>query len=250
LAAVLCLSTAALASAEVAQRGTLRVSFRGGISPHALPRQSRAPVAVTLTGRIGTTDGQPPPPLRTISLAINRNGHLARRGLPICRFHQIQPASTAGAISACRDSVVGEGAFSAHVVLPEQSPFPSAGKVIVFNGELNGKPAILAHVFGTDPAPVSYTLPFMISTARGQFGTVLTASLAGVTSDSSYVTGLTLRLGGSFSTHGGRRPYLSASCPAPAGFSGATFPFARTSLSFQGGRTLSSTLVRSCRARE
>jgi hypothetical protein len=39
-------------------------------------------VAVSLTGRISTTDEAPPPQLRTISIAINRNGRLDYNGLP------------------------------------------------------------------------------------------------------------------------------------------------------------------------
>jgi hypothetical protein len=255
LAALLCLLASAallgasLAPAEVAQQGDLRVSFSGSISPHALPREERAPIAVSLGGEIATTDGQAPPPLLRISLAINRNGRLDHEGLPICRFHRIQPASNTAAVSACPGAVIGDGHFSAHVALPEQAPFPSSGRVIAFNGELNGRPAILAHVFGTDPAPVSYTLPFVISQTRGRFGTTLTASLAGVTSDSAYVTGLSLDLGRSYRSRGQRRDYLSASCPAPEGFPGTVFAFARTSMSFRGGRTLGSTLTRSCRVR-
>ena len=48
---------------------------------------------------------------------------------------------------------------------------------------------------------------------------------------------------------GQRRSYLSATCDAPAGFPGATFPFAHASMTFADGRTLSSTLTRSCKVR-
>lgn len=47
---------------------------------------------------------------------------------------------------------------------------------------------------------------------------------------------------------GHRRSFLSASCPAPKGFPGATFPFARASFGF-GKRTLEAKLSRSCRVR-
>src|SRR5215211_5861882 len=127
-AAALCLfASASLASAEVTQEGNLRVSFTGGIAPNALPRNGAAPVKVSFGGDIKTIDGAQPPQLRTMSLAINRNGRLDYRGLPACHYHQINPASTKEAIATCPDSVIGTGTFSAHVVLPEQSPFPSAG---------------------------------------------------------------------------------------------------------------------------
>jgi hypothetical protein len=43
--------------------------------------------------------------------------------------------------------------------------------------------------------------------------------------------------------------YLTASCPAPAGFSKALFPLVRTRFTFAGRRSLGTTLIRSCRVR-
>jgi hypothetical protein len=246
LAAVAILVTAAIASAEVAQEGNLRVSFVGGIAPHDLPRQGTAPVRVTLAGQIKTTDGQAPPQLRTISLAINRNGKLDYHGLPVCHYHQIQPASTNEAIETCPDSVIGKGAFKANVVLPEQSPFPSAGKVIAFNGTLHGRHVIFAHIYGTLPLPQSSVLAFKLSRATGTYRTTLTAELPRVAAEWGYVSGVSLSLKRNFTYRGRTRSFLSAGCPAPAGFPGATFTFARASFGFEDGRTLTSNLTRSC----
>jgi hypothetical protein len=123
------------------------------------------------------------------------------------------------------------------------------GRIFAFNGIFKGRPAILAHVFGSHPTPTSYTLPFTIRPAKGTYGTILTASLPQVTSHWGYVTGIQMTLGRSFRSHGRAQSYLSASCPAPASFPGATFPFARASFAFAGGWRLSSTLTRSCRVR-
>lgn len=237
------------ATAEVAQKGNLRVSFAGKIAPHNLPRQGMAPVAVTLAGTIATTDGAPPPQLRTISLSINRNGQLDYEGLPRCNYHQIQPATTAEARTACRKSLVGGGAFSAHVVLPEQSPFPSNGKLLAFNGNLHGKPVIYAHIYGTEPLPQSYVLAFKLRRAGGDYGTRLVAQLPRVAAEWGYVSGVSLTLQRSFSYRGQRRSYLSAGCPAPKGFPGATFAFAKAAFGFEDGRTVGSTLTRDCGVR-
>jgi hypothetical protein len=234
-------------ASETVQRGGLRVSFDGKLSPHTLPRHGEAPVRVSVSARIRSADGSTPPQLRQIAIAINRFGHFTPRGLPVCALREIQPATTANALAACRGSLVGEGWFSAKLLLARQAPFPSAGKVYAFNGRLHGKPAIFAHVYGTDPVPTSFTLPFTIQPTRGTFGTVLRASLPAVTGDSGYVTGLSLNLGRNFSHHGRRHTYLSAGCPAPQGLPGAVFPFAKASFGF-GTRTLTSTLLRSCRA--
>jgi hypothetical protein len=240
---------ATIASAEITQKGPLRVTFNGQLTPHALPRSGTAPVKVAVGAKISATDGQTPPQLRKITIAINRNGRFTPAGLPVCSLEQIQPSTTADALRACRSSLVGEGSFSAKVLLPQQAPFPSAGKVFAFNGSFRGKPAILAHVYGTQPIPTSYTIPFAIGSAKGTFGTVLSASLPQVTSEWGYVTGLQITLGRTFSSHGKKLSYLSAGCPAPKGFPGAVFPFAKASFAFGGRGTLTSVLTRSCGVR-
>jgi len=247
--ALAALTLTSLAKAEITQHGTLRIAFKGSLSPHALPRSGAAPVRVTVGAKISTTNGKIPPQLRKISIAINKNGRFDPTGLPVCRLDQIQPSTTEDALDACRDSLVGEGTFSARVLLAGQAPFPSQGKVHAFNSRLNGRPAILAHVYGTNPAPASYTLPFVIEEQKkGAFGSVLTASLPDVTSNSGYITGLEMTLGRNFSYRGKRRSYLSAGCPAPKGFPGAVFAFARASFGF-GSRIVNSTLSRSCGVR-
>jgi hypothetical protein len=249
-AAALCLlGFASLAQAEVTQEGNLRVSFEGGISPHALPRQGVAPVKVTLAGDIKTTDGLAPPQLRTISIAINKAGKLDYRGLRACHYHQIQPASTTEAIESCQDSLIGTGKFQAHVVLPEQSPFPSSGEVIAFNGIFHGRHVVFAHVYGTVPLPQSNVLVFELGRVSGDYRTTLTATLPQVAAEWGYVSGVSLSLSRTFSYKGKSRSFISAGCPAPKGFPGATFAFARTSFGFEDGRTLSSVMTRSCGVR-
>jgi hypothetical protein len=54
----------------------------------------------------------------------------------------------------------------------------------------------------------------------------------------------------SFRQHGVTRSYLRASCPVPHGFTAGFLSFARATYKFQGGSELTTTAVRSCRARE
>ncbi len=65
-------------------------------------------------------------------------------------------------------------------------------------------PAILAHVYGTEPIPTSYTIPFTISSAKGDYGTTLTAPMPDVGNEWGFITGLSLNLGRSFKDHGER----------------------------------------------
>lgn len=233
------------AGAEVSQRDGVRVSVNGRMSPTALPRSGAAPVAVSFEGRIGATAASALPKLTKIEIAINRHGRLDRKAIPRCRLGHIEPSTTGEARAACGPSLIGEGSFSANVRIPEQSPFPSSGKLLAFNGRLRGRPAIFAHIFGTKPVPTSYVLPFTISRGAGAYGTVLSASLPRVTGEWGYVTGISLAL----SRRTGSHSYISASCPAPAGFSAAAFPLARTTFTFEGGLALTSTLNRSCKVR-
>jgi hypothetical protein len=184
-----------------------------------------------------------------MTIAINRHGHLDTRGLPLCRRGRIEPSTTQEALAACGRSLVGEGTFSADVKIPEQSPFPSDGKVLAFNGRLHGKPVIFAHIYGTKPVPTSYVLPFEIHHASGTYGTLLRVSFPRVIGDWGFVTGIGMNLNRRFTFKGKTRGYLNAGCPAPPGFTRVAFPLARTSFTFDGGLTLSSTLNRSCRVR-
>ena len=239
----------AIAQAETVQKGNLRVSFEGKLAPKALPRSSEAPVKVAVSAKVTSTSAEAPPPMRQMSIAINKYGHLDPTGLPVCQLEQIQPATTDDSLAACRRSLVGEGRFLASVPASGHAPFPSDGKIYAFNGEVDGKPAILAHVYGTTPAPASYTMAFVIGHSKGTFGTTLKASLPPVKAGSGYISAIYLTLGKTFSFQGKKHSYFSASCPAPKGFSKAVFPFAKASVGFEGGKTLSSTLTRTCKAK-
>jgi hypothetical protein len=240
------LGVGAIAQAETVQRGNLRVSFEGTLAPQSLPRSAQAPVRVSVSAKVTSTSAEAPPPMRQMSIAINKYGHLDATGLPVCQLEQIQPATTDDSLAACRRSLVGEGRFLATVPASGHAPFPSDGKIYAFNGEVDGKPAILAHVYGTTPAPASYTMAFVVSKSKGTFGTTLKASLPPVKAGSGYISAIYLTLGKTFSSHGKKHSYFSASCPAPKGFSKAVFPFAKASVGFEGGQTLRSTLTRTC----
>jgi hypothetical protein len=248
-AALLLFAIASTARGELTASGGLFVRFSGAISPSALPRQVRAPIAVSVAATVRTLSGERPPALRRIAIAINRGGRLDARGLPVCRRAQIQPSSTAEARVSCGAALVGEGSFDADVAFPEQTAFPSHGHVLAFNTVVDGKPAILAHVYGAEPAPITRIIVFRIRESTGTYGTVLTASVPESVNQWGYLTHFSLDLHRNFTYRGQRRSYLSAACEAPAGFPAATFPFAHAAMSFADGRTLSSTLTRSCHVR-
>lgn len=237
----------AIAHAETIQNGGLRIHVDGEIAPNRLPRSGQAPVRVSVGTTIASTRGKTPPALRQISIAINRYGQLNRGGLPVCELSDIQPATNEKALEACGRSLVGEGHFAATTAVTNQVSFPAEGKMLAFNGTFDGRPAILAHVYGTDPIPTSFTLPFVIGRSGGTFGTTLTATLP--KGEESSITRLDLALSRRFRYRGQSRSFVSAGCPAPKGISKAPFPFARVTYSFVGGRKLRSTLIRTCKPR-
>ena len=235
-----------LAQAELSERGDLFVHFKGGIAPNALPRTKLAPIAVSVAGTVKTLSGERPPALRGIRIEINRGGRLDADGLPKCRYSQLIAATATQALEACRDALVGEGSYDGKTAFPEQETFPSEGHILAFNAVYEGHSAILAHIYGHQPVPISRIVVFRIRHTSGTFGTVLTGNLPDAVNHYGYVIGISLRLFRRFEFHGQQRSYLSAACAAPAGFPSAVFPFARASMSFANGRTLSSTLTRSC----
>lgn len=252
LVALLCLAVVAVsAPAEVTQRGNLRVSVSGKLSPSALPRTGSAPIAVSIGGRIATTDGSDTPQLRRLQIEINRQGRFEYEGLPVCRVGQIQPASDARALSACRSALVGEGRFSGTLALPgSPEPFPMTGRMLLFNGKSHGRPVVLGHIYSAHPFTTSFVITFAIKQAsHGRYGTILTADLAKALGPKRSLDSIEITLSRRYRYRGVSRSYVSAGCPAPKGFPGATFPLARTTFSFLGGVGMTSVLTSHCRAK-
>lgn len=236
------------AGGETVRQGALQVSFGGSVAPQPLPRSGSTPVSVAIRGSVRDLDGGPPPSLRRIAIEVNRIGVLDRQGLPVCPAGRLRAASTADALAACGPALVGEGHVGGVIVLPEQAPSEFGGRVVAFNGRLaDGGPAILAQLYTTRPAPLAFVLAFAIGRAHGAYGTRLVATVPAKTRRTAHITSFSLRLHRLFSVGGAQHSYLSAGCPAPEGFTSATFPLLRASYGFVGEKTVSDTLVRTCR---
>ena len=258
--AALLVCGAALAGAEIVQKEMLRVTVIGQVKPYRLPRAEPAPIAVFVSGHIAMTDRSTPPQLERLDIRLNRQGQLQWRGLPTCRIDRIQPASTALALSRCGDAVVGSGQFWAHIVLPDQRPYPTSGRLLIFNGRSScasgegrcrSRPVLFAHIFSTRPFATSFVVTFAIRRLRGggTYGTELSASLPQALGSWGYVDRIKLTLRRKYEVRGEQRSYFNAACPAPAGFTRATFNLARADFLFVGGRTLGVGLEKDCRVK-
>jgi len=240
---------AALAHAELVERGNLFVKFSGGIDPTSLPRHAQAPITVRVDGTVRTLSRERPPALRFISIAINRGGRVETKGLPRCRRSEIEASSSATALRACGDALVGEGRYSAGVAFPEQKTFPLSGRILAFNARVKGQRAILAHIYGSNPYPSSRIFVFHIRRSRGTYGTILTAALPKAINRNGYLKRIVLNLRRDYVYGGKKRSYLTAACGAPPGLAIGIFPFVRVGMTFADGRKLASTLIRTCQVR-
>lgn len=237
-------------SAAIVRQGNLQLKLRGGISPTRLPREGAAPVSVSVASEITTTDDSLPPALRTIEIEVDRHGRLETTGLPLCHVPQIHPASTTRALAACRRSLVGSGSFSVDVVLANQEPYATRGRLLLFNGTYDHRHALLGQIYSAHPFASSFVIPFFVDHRRkGRYGLALTAKLPEALISWGRVTGLEMKLERDYTYRGSRRSFISAGCPAPKGFGGAVFALARTSFGFAGGRRLGEVLTSHCGVR-
>jgi hypothetical protein len=247
LAATLLVVTAA--RGERTQRGHLIVAIGGGITPLQLPRDHPAPVTLRIGGAIATDDGSPLPRLTEIRLAIAGRGVLDTRGLAVCPRARLHNASSRQALARCRAALVGRGTIAADVFIPHQAPFPIHSALLAFNGRTHhGQTAVWVHAFSASP-PLSIVLPFIVTRHGPRLGTVLNAKVPPALGNLPHLSRFGLRLFRRYRFAGQSRSYLSASCPAPSGFSGGFLTIAKATYSFADGRRLQIGAVRGCRAR-
>jgi hypothetical protein len=249
-ALLIVLGVAGVARAEVEQQGSVIVNFDGGITPRTLPRTGVAPVAVNVDSTFKSVDGSDPPPqLRTISIAINRAGKIFDRGLPTCKVRRIQPTTIRAARRICGSAIVGSGHVEVRVHFANQPPFTFKGPLLVFNAERSGgNRRLLAQVYGRKP-PSAFVLNFKIVKKGGEFGTVIKTSLPKTARKWAYVSHFDMRLRRTYVYRGERYSFVSAGCAAPEGFPGAVYAFARSNFGFAGGKHVTTTLIRDCKVR-
>lgn len=248
LAVVLAAGASAVASVEI--QGGLRIDVLAQISPVKLPRTGTAPISIFVAGHLQSADGGIPSQLQKLRIEVNRHGLLQSRGLAVCPFTAIQPASSQRAVQACRSSLIGAGQFWANIVLPGQPPYPTQGRLLVFNGREGGRPVIYAHIFTENPFPTSFVVAFSIRhISKGQYGTRLEASLPDALGEWGYLDRIKLTLSHKYTYRGRQLSYFNAGCPAPPGTRNTSFPLARATFSFAHHAPLSTTVEKSCTVR-
>jgi hypothetical protein len=245
----LALGAGAAQGVQVCGDAHLCVAFHGNISPARLPRSGSAPVSVLMGGKVKTTDKSTPPKLEKIILDINRHGHLQTKGLPTCSLGKLNSISSRGARKVCGEALVGHGNVTSRISLPDQGTFSTNGPLLAFNGRRHGRPAIFAQVSTQGLLPLTYVIVFEVRKGKGKFGTSLLGTLPPIASEYGYISSFDMTLQRRYRYRGQRLSYAAAGCPAPKGFTEASFTFAKASYIFADGQQLSSVLNRQCKVR-
>ncbi|MGC1166346.1 MAG: hypothetical protein WA862_09565 [Solirubrobacterales bacterium] len=248
LCVAICLAVAGVAAAAVIQKENLRITVLSQIQPYKLPRTGTAPIAVFIAGHIAAPDGSVPPQLQKMTVKVNRHGLLQSKGLPTCSLAAVRASSTDRALAQCGDALVGSGRFWATIVLPDQRPYPTRGRLLVFNGKRAGSPVLFAHIFTQNPFATSFVITFGIKHIdKGPYGTELSASLPQALGSWGFVDRIKLTLRRKYTAGGEQRSYFNAGCPAPSGTMATSFPLAQASFSFSEGKQLTLGVQKSCR---
>jgi hypothetical protein len=219
--------------------GILQATFDGKISPSAFPKKEKAPVALTLEGKLTTTDGSHVPAVKTVSLDFDKAGELFTKGLPTCKQGELESTLTTQAKQVCGDALVGTGRVTADIKFPEQEPFGASGPLLIFNASKGNKQALLLHVYAKVPAPTTFVVPVKIKKTGGKYGTNAFIKVPTITSGSGSVTSFKAKVDKKWTVKGQKESLLNVACPTGSLAVHGDFAFA-------DGTKLSGTFTKSC----
>jgi hypothetical protein len=240
-AAAVAVMTAVVSSAAgiTVKAGIIEATFDGKISPTAFPKKEKAPVALSLEGKLKTTDGSHVPAVKTVSLDFDKAGELFTKGLPTCKQGELESTLTAQAKKVCGDALVGTGRVTADIAFPEQPPFGASGPLLIFNASKGNKQALLLHVYAKVPAPTTFVVLVKIKKTGGKYGTNAFIKVPSITSGSGSVTSFKAKIDKKWSVKGQKESLLNTACPTGSLAVHGDFAFA-------DGTKLNGTFTKSC----
>jgi hypothetical protein len=221
--------------------GNLKVTADGDIIPDTLPKSTFAPASFWAEGKIATVDGSHIPAAKTIIVEADKNGALTVKGYPVCKPGALQSKDTAGAMSACKSALVGEGQATAEISFPEQEPIMAKSKILAFSGgEAAGVVTLYIHAYLTVPVPASIvTIVKTEKISKGRYGTLSTATIPKIAGGSGSVKSFTLKLSKRWTYRGKKMSLITAKCPDGR-------LQARVMSNFADGTIAKATIVRTC----
>lgn len=178
------------------------------VSPRTLPRTRRGPASLTLSARIGTTDGSRPSPLGKLVLDLDRHLSLRPRGFPACDGSS-RDIRTPNPWSPCQNAIVGSGRIGVAVQLEGQPLASGRGALRVIKDASAGAPTLRALAFVRQPITTAITIPIAIG-RRPDGRTRLSLEIPEIANGTGSLTELKMRLG----RHHRSFDLLAASCSA------------------------------------
>ncbi len=207
LGALTALTVTGLATAETpvkVRAGNLELTFNGGFTPKALPKNKFAPITLNVSGKIRTVDGTHPPAMREFVFDTDKNGAVNVKGLPKCSAAKLQSRDTKAAEAACKTAIIGSGQATAGISFPEQPEIPATSKIIAFNGGFaGGTTTIYIHAYLTVPTPAAIVTT--VKTKKSGFGLQSIASIPKIAGGNGSVKDFNLTIN--------KKGVLSAKCP-------------------------------------
>jgi hypothetical protein len=217
---------AAIALGDTVTAGNVTIEVEGVVTPTKLPRKTPAPITLTVSGSVATTDGSHPPALKTIALEFDKAGQIYTKGLPTCDPAKLTSTLTAQARKICGPALVGTGTVSAQILFPEQAPFNASGPLLIFNGRpKGGRPVLVFQVHADVPAPTTFVTTGVISKASGRFGTSTEIAVPTIVGGQGSLTSFKATLHKTWTYKGQKRSLLVASCPTGSLLAHGEFTF-------------------------
>ncbi|HVQ58609.1 MAG TPA: hypothetical protein VMS60_06840 [Solirubrobacterales bacterium] len=218
LGALIALTVASFATAEKpvkVRAGNLELTFNGGFTPKALPKNKLAPIALSVSGDIKTVDGSHPPALKEFLVETDKNGSVTTVGYPTCKSGQLQSQDTSHAEAICKDAIIGKGKTEVEIAFPEQAPIPVPSDLIAFNGGTKGGvTTFFIHAYITVPTPAAIVTTVKIKKInKGRYGLLSVASVPKIAGGSGSVKKFSLTINKKYSYKGKQMSVLSAKCP-------------------------------------
>lgn len=217
LAALLALAMSSFATAEkpvTVRAGNLVLTFNGGFFPKKLPKKKRAPIGLTISGKMRTNDGSHPPALKEFLFETDKNGAVQTKGYPKCRAGLLQARNSKKARAVCKKALIGEGKTGVEIEFAESSPIDVNSELLMFNGGTKGgKTTFYIHAYITVPTPAAIVTTVKIKKIKkGRYGLLAIARVPKIAGGAGSVTSFSLKVNKKYKFKGKRLSILNLRC--------------------------------------
>lgn len=216
-AVVLSLGVAGLSSAQTVyvEVGAVKTTFSAAIEPKALPKSTRAPIAVRLASKVVAQSGGQIPAIARATIGIDRSLTIDARGVPACSVGQLENQTTGGAEAACPAAIVGSGSVVVEIALADGTPVQAYSRLVAFNGGAVGRTTtILVHAYLAAPVSQALVVPIALTKlTKGGYGMLAQSTIPKIAAGAGSLARFDLTLRKRVVTASGKKHgYLLARC--------------------------------------